>query len=75
LLDHGGDPVDAVQAAADVLPLGEETGELAGLDGLDLLTQGGERATADAPEDPRVAPFEPRSARQELALFVAGLLD
>ena len=61
--------------APDPLPPGQEAGERGALDGLDLLAERGQRATAQLSEDVGVTPLRLAAVGSELALDDLAVAD
>ena len=73
LLDHGDHAVDAAEAAADVLPGGQEPRQRDRLDRLDLVAQPGQRPSPQGAQHLGVTPLGARARGPELALEHASL--
>ena len=67
LRHHVDEGVDAAAGLADAVPAGQEAGERAGVDRLDLLAQRGERPAPELPEHVAVAPLPLDAVGPELA--------
>ncbi len=73
LVDRRQHTVGAAQAAAHALPRRQETGVGQRVDGLDLVTGGGERARAQTAQDAGLDPLGAGGLRPELALGQAAV--